>query len=331
MTSPARRRAERALRWYPQAWRERYGEEFVELLVSDIEERPRSLRRTLDLTRSGLLARSAQAGLGGMALDPQNAARGALAALGCALAVFLVFGGAMWAQLTTGGRWSRPAGPVLPLATATMSAALVVLAVLGLLAAAPVVWAAFQATGVAKRQGKVTVPLVLSAMAGAVLIAGSRHFANQWPGTGGHGLPHLGLIPSGVAAFVWAATLSITSYWAHLHSLSSFPGGEVAWMAISPVALVVLAAGVVAVVRRVDLPGSVVRYETALGHAAAAAALAFLLAASGWVAAGDVAAGSALHPGTIDLVGLVIVAAALAVARSAVNRTARAQRRLAAR
>jgi hypothetical protein len=55
----ADRRARRLLRWYPKAWRLRYGEEFRELLIADIGERPRSWRRTLDVTRRGLVARVA--------------------------------------------------------------------------------------------------------------------------------------------------------------------------------------------------------------------------------------------------------------------------------
>ncbi len=42
-----RERAARLLRWYPRAWRERYGEEFAELLIDEMEERPRSAGRTL--------------------------------------------------------------------------------------------------------------------------------------------------------------------------------------------------------------------------------------------------------------------------------------------
>jgi hypothetical protein len=53
----ADRRARRLLRWYPRAWRLRYGEEFRELLIADIGERPRSWGRTLDVTRRGLAAR----------------------------------------------------------------------------------------------------------------------------------------------------------------------------------------------------------------------------------------------------------------------------------
>lgn len=52
-------RARRLVRWYPKEWRRRYGEEFTELLVYDIGERPRSWHRTLDVARSGLAAQMA--------------------------------------------------------------------------------------------------------------------------------------------------------------------------------------------------------------------------------------------------------------------------------
>jgi hypothetical protein len=43
------------LRWYPRAWRARYGEEFTELLLADLAERPRSAARTADVIRGGLV------------------------------------------------------------------------------------------------------------------------------------------------------------------------------------------------------------------------------------------------------------------------------------
>jgi len=48
------------VRWYPKTWQARYGEEFTQLLVDDIRERPRSWQRTLDVARSGLAAQFAQ-------------------------------------------------------------------------------------------------------------------------------------------------------------------------------------------------------------------------------------------------------------------------------
>jgi hypothetical protein len=73
-------RARRLLRWYPKPWRERYGEEFAQLLIDDIRERPRSWHRTRDVMRSGLAAHVADRRL----LRPRLAAAGLL--IGAALA-----------------------------------------------------------------------------------------------------------------------------------------------------------------------------------------------------------------------------------------------------
>ena len=37
------------LRWYPRGWRARYGDEFAELLLAELAERPRGWRRTADV------------------------------------------------------------------------------------------------------------------------------------------------------------------------------------------------------------------------------------------------------------------------------------------
>jgi hypothetical protein len=101
------------LRWYPRAWRARYGEEFTELLLADLAERPRSAARTADVIRGGFVARLADAGLCGCAPQvPELAraqARAGLASIACCAAVFLGVGGAIWSQLVIGWQWSAPA------------------------------------------------------------------------------------------------------------------------------------------------------------------------------------------------------------------------------
>ena len=86
-----RRRATRLLSWYPREWRARYGEEFVESLMDDMVERPRSAGRTFDVACSGVVARLAgeQPGLGGRPLNPDDHGRRSLAAFGCAVTLFL--------------------------------------------------------------------------------------------------------------------------------------------------------------------------------------------------------------------------------------------------
>ena len=319
MKTPAARAA-RLLRWYPRAWRSRYGEEFAELLVADIEERPRSWSRTADVVRGGLVARLGQAGLCGAGLwgDPPEpgASRtsASLASLGCCAAVFAGVGGAMWSQLTTGWQWSAPGRTGVTVAMFAMSAAMLALAVVALLAVLPVAWRV-----VAARPPGLRGPSALFLAGLAVVVVGGGHFGNGWPGTGGHPWAHLGLVPAGVAAFSWASTLSVSSFWAHPAALAAFPAAELAWMALSPLAVAGAVAGAVTAVRRAgQSPGvlspAVLRFETRLGRAACAAMAVFLAGACAWVTA---RATGPFRPGTIDAAGLAVLTLALTVGRQA--------------
>ena len=225
------RRAARLLRWYPKAWRSRYGEEFTELLISDIGERPRSRSRTADVIRGGMPSpgsRTPGCAAARQRRGPQ--VRASLASLACCAAVFLGFGGAMWSQLTIGWQWSAPDTASVAVATFVMSGAMLVFAALALLAALPVAVdrggpdrprpSAGPAPGPARRRP------VLFVAGLAIVVAGGRHFGNGWPGTGGHPWARQGLVPGGVAAFSWASTLSVSSFWAHPAALAAFPAAE---------------------------------------------------------------------------------------------------------
>jgi hypothetical protein len=254
VTSPdeAARRASRLLRWYPKAWRSRYGEEFAELLIADISERPRSRPRTADVVRGGIVARLAAAGLCGRTLEASAQARTSLTSLGCCAAIFVGFGTAMWSQLTIGWQWSEPDAAATTVAMVVMSAAILAFLVLALAAAVPVLWSAGSRLARGRRQGLLG-PAVLTAACAVIMFVGSRHFGNGWPGTGGHPWARQGLVPGGVAAFSWASTLSVSSYWAHPSALASFPAAELAWMALSPLVMVGLVGGGAALVRRTEL------------------------------------------------------------------------------
>ncbi len=146
--------------------------------------------------------------------------------------------------------------------------------------------------------------------------------ANGWPGTGGHPWPQRGLVPGGVAAFGWAATLSVTSYWAHPAALARLPGrgdrldggqpgraGRAGRRAGPPGA-------------PLDLPPRVLCYQAWLGRLAAAGMAVFLAAAASWVLAGQHGAGNLFRPGAIDVAALAVMALALAVGWHALHRTA---------
>jgi len=314
----AARRVRRLLRWYPGSWRERYGEEFAELLLADLAERPGAWRRTANVARCGLTARLAGAGLAGYPADPAAGTRACLGTLTCSLAVFLTVGTTMWAQLAVAWQWAPPARGATTVAMLMMSASLLLLAVLTLLAAIPASWAAIRAR-VRHQAGRLRGPAALASAGALVLAIGARHFGNGWPGTGGHWWPHQGLVPGGIAAFGWAATLSVTSYWAHPAALASFPPAELIWMLISPAAMLCLATGTVQLVRRLEVPPRVLRYETWLGRAAVASMTVFLSGALCWVSQGGPAQ-ALFQAGDIDAAGLAVLAAALAIGGRAASR-----------
>jgi len=194
----ARKRADRLLRCYPRAWRARYGEEFTQLLIDDMSERPRSVARTADVVRTGLLARAASAGLVGDTLEPQQQIRSGLAAVGCALIAFLAFGVAIWSQLTIGWQWSAPAAPSTKAAMLVMSAVILVFAVISLLAAVPLAWTLGR-TLVQGRASGLVAPLASVLLGAVVPVIGAVHFGHGWPGTGGHPWAGRDVVPAAVA------------------------------------------------------------------------------------------------------------------------------------
>jgi hypothetical protein len=306
--SAAEKRARRLLHWYPRSWRERYGDEFSELLLADMAERPRSWSRTLDVARSGAAARL---GLGG-AVQPD--AR--LATVVSAGTVFVVLGTAVWAQLAIGWQWSRPSTPATAAAIVAMSCLLGVFATLALVGVVPVLWTV--ATPFATRRGRTLVGPVAVCLAGIVVaVLGARHFAAGWPGTGGHPWSHQHLLPGYAAALAWAGTLSVTSYWAHPGALLGFPPDELLWMVASPVALVAAVAGGARTIRRLELSPRVLRFELLLARLACGAMIVFVAAVCSWIAAGGTGPRNLFHVGAIDFAAVVAMVAALLVARRA--------------
>lgn len=320
VTAMARQRAERLLRWYPREWRARYGEEFTELLVAELEEQPRSFRRSIDVARSGFTARLATAGLAGQPLDGDagGAGRRSLATLVAALSIFSVLAIALWAQLTIGWQWAPPATSATTLAMVVMSLGILIVGALCLLAVAPVVWLALRSLSARWRQLLGPIALVIGGV--VVLVVGTHHFANGWPGTRGHPWAEQGFVPGGVAAYAWASTLFVTSYWLHPAALSQFPGGEVAWMIVSPCATAAVIIGATRIVRRVDFPPGVIRYERRLGLLAAVTTAIFFTGAALWVVDGGPGPRNLFHIGSIDIVELVALALLVFVAARAAGR-----------
>jgi hypothetical protein len=310
------RRARRLLCWYPRSWRDRYGEEFKALLIDEIAERPRSWRRAVDVASNGLIARLTDAGLTEHCPLPSVAGSGASLAslLGAAIA-FMAFGLTIWSQTMVGWAWSQPGRAATMVAVLAMYLAALLIASLAAVAAAPLLWALAHAARQPTRW-RLLRPVLLAGACAAVLIVGAHHFQAGWPGTGGHPWSWRGILPSGIAAFCWALTLSVTSYWGHPGALLSFPRDEVAWMAVSPWATIGLIVGLVKTLRRLPLTGTIRAVEAQVAKATPIVMLLFLSSAACWVVAGS-GPRNLVHVGTIDIASLALMGVAAVIATRA--------------
>ncbi|HEY1639336.1 MAG TPA: hypothetical protein VGG35_01490 [Streptosporangiaceae bacterium] len=324
----AQRRAARLLRWYPVTWRARYGAEFTELLLAELADRPRSWQRTADVVRSGLLARLTAVGLTSHRQEPAGQLRAGLATTGGALAAFGILGGAMLAQLTIGWQWGSPQAPATAAGTLVMSVAALIIGLVVVLAGAPVAF--FTVVTLARDPArKLAWPAGLLAAGAGSLVIGAHHFQNSWPGTGGTA-GHRGLMPAGMAAFSWASTLSVSSYWAHPAQLLRFPAAQQAWMVVSPVAAACLITGAAGLARRLPMPARLLAYLTRLAVAGALGAACFFAGAACWIFGQGSAHAGLFHAGVLDVAGLAVMTLALAAAvratlsaREAIGRLAR--------
>ena len=343
----AQRQAAQLLRWYPRAWRARYGDEFAELLISDIEERPKSTARTLDVARGGIVARLADAGLAGFALAApaggaaeqatvrSRHAAASLASLAAASAVFLVVGAAQWSQLVNAWvwRWRSLAeaprhAPSVPGATVTVGSTFTgaLFLLVAAAAVAPILAMVARRLSVPEFEGQrrlLAWPAVFLAGAVVAMVIGGRSLENNWTGTGGLHSP----VPGGIAAYIWAVTLFVTAYWAHPGQLAAFPAHELTWMLLSPLVLAVAIANAVLLVRRVGLSPRVLRFEAGAGVVGCLAMTAFLALWGGYVWRAARGSGpSLIHAGLLNETSTAVLAVALAAGFQAARVALRALR-----
>jgi hypothetical protein len=106
---------ERALRWYPAAWRRRYGAELAALLEDTYGPGPVPWRGRISLLRAGSVERLRTAGLLGSATSPSEGIRAGSLLVLWAWAVFMV-AGAGFASLADNWQAAMPPGAWLPAA-----------------------------------------------------------------------------------------------------------------------------------------------------------------------------------------------------------------------
>ena len=297
----------RLLRWYPAAWRARYGDELVALMQDELSDRRPSWRFRVAMAIAGMRERLHYAGLVGDGQSPAVRMRAwSLVVLGT------------WVPFVLAGASFQKLSEHYDAAVPTVSRALPS--------------GAFDAVVVAAAIG---VGLVLLG-ALAVLPAFLRFLAaGGWsvlrrPARRAAALSVLAVVAFG-ALLPWAHSLSNAqrngAYWLYGAAFLS-------WALLAAAALVLWTAAAVTVTRRLDLSSGVVSFQSALAVGLAAVMIVVTAATAVWWASIAMHAPWFLHgtaPGTsgsaftprLALTMAVMLAAALAAAW-AVSRGARA-------
>ena len=286
------------LRWYPSAWRDRYGPELVALMEDDLDGRRPTVRFRISMAVSGLRQRARSAGVAGDGATPEVRVRaGALVVLASWAA--LVLGGAAFAKLSE-HYYDATLADGHGMAVAAYDA-VVVLAVTG---------------------------LALMMVAVAVAAPAARRFLRA----GGWAAVRRPVI---VAALLSVAVLLATvglGTWAHHLTVHARNGGNaaygvafLAWVALVAAVIAFWTAAGIALARRLDLGRARLRIEAGLaiavavvvGVTAATIGLWWVAMARGasWFLAGS---RPGTHPSAVTaplviLEGWLVVAAAVAL------------------
>lgn len=178
----AGRRSARLLRWYPDAWRRRYGDELAALIEDELGDGAPTARLRVSLARAGLAERARHSGLVGHSRPARERVRaGALVVLAGWTAAMVA--GAVFAKTSEHFSLSAP-----PAALATARGAFVAVVVLGVVGAAsvlagavvalPAAVAYLRSGGWASVRGPIVRAAVVTAAAAAGLVplaAWARH------------------------------------------------------------------------------------------------------------------------------------------------------------
>ena len=326
MSARLQRRARRLVALYPRAWRARFGEEFEQLLLDDLRDRPRSPLRAADITAHAVLAHLTAAGVAGRGLSPQAQVARGLRTLGVIVALFLAFAVGIWSQLDIGWSWAPPAADATRGAIVVMSAAL-----LGLLSAAVLATALVGCASVrAIRHGSTDqrLSLLLALVCGAILVLGCAHFMSQWPGGRHPAWGEHSPAPPVLAQFGWASTQWVTAYWLHPHALALLPGHRLMWAVISPLLLIGMVVAALHTTRSISLSPAMTRTLALIGAATGVLAALFVAAAASWILSAGTGPREVFQAGSVDDVVLIVLSLALAANAHVMRRVAGALRQL---
>jgi hypothetical protein len=251
------RHATRLLRWYPRAWRERYGAEFADHLEQEFAERPVDLRRSVNVAFKGLAARASEVGLSNGAVGPAGQSRAALATsfVLSALMAVIALNFWSWAMLQWSARHYHPIPVDATTGILTVATGLLLLA---LVATVLIVLASAVRQIVRGRGRPIAGPFVFAM--GSIACFGYAlppWLPNMFAGyshmfQGGYRWTHPGPAAYGLASIAHSVTQPWVSMWDP--GISGEPTSQIVMNELTPLAVLVFAVAMAFLVRRVELP-----------------------------------------------------------------------------
>jgi hypothetical protein len=280
------RRAYGLLRWYPLAWRERYGAEFVDLMEQEFVENPRSLKRTSNIVYKGIVARLRELGLVASPLNSNDQSRSATSTVCVVAVVYVALALSFWsvAMLDWNYDWRNPASTSVTIWTGAVTVLAGIVAVLVLANLFALLWSATR-RAVKGQSAAIRVPLslILATMTFLILaMRGSIRFAVT---RGGSVWYHPGQAIKQIAGMVQATATNVLWIWMNLHQ--SLTVGTNVVYALIPIALVVLAFSVATLIRRTEFSASATRFVQYELFVVAATMVLFVIAYFGLIASGN--------------------------------------------
>ena len=284
------RRASHLLRWYPPAWRERYGDEFADHLEQEISDRPHDLARTANVAYKGLVARVADAGLSSDQGDGTAQVRAATGTTFVLSAVIAFVALAFWSRVMA--LWNGYHRASLPNSIATgaltVVTGLMILTLLVMVLSVAVLVARQLIRGRARR---LAMPSSMAVVAGGLLLYAARYVPRQLtaylrgtPGYPGTRASSPGKLIKAIAQITWGETQRWIALWTQ--GQTSTPRMATLVNDLVPVALLVFGISIALLVRRLEFPQATEQLGFAVVALLGALSAAFFIGYLVWIGVG---------------------------------------------
>jgi len=279
------KRARRLLKLYPETWRERYGDEFVDFMEQSISDDPHNLVRTSNIIYKGVKVRLADLGVVGPIGSDARAPKVALGTTTFLASIFSVFALFYWACAMVS--WNSNPRVATSVAVSIWMGAITVSTILLCLTLLTIgLTLILRAAKVAlrKRDRRLVVLLALVSVSVAVIVNSTYQYTRWTIARGGIQWSGAGAVLKQVAGNTqWVTQSTIWGpSWTGWHFWSS--DGPLHYG--TPLAVFVLAISVAKLARRVDYSDNANRAARVATNLLSFAMVTFLLGFAGWTLAG---------------------------------------------